>query len=135
MAAKLDSVHPVLMSSDVAASICFYESLGFSVSYRDDPTDPMYAAVKRDGVELHLQWHDKSQWAHPIDRPNYRFLVPDVDTLYAEFRIKGALGTQVAGSSPWLAPGDTPWGTREFHVRDPDENGLQFYRFLEGGRA
>ena len=23
---------------------------------------------------------------------------------------------------------DTPWGTREFHVRDPDGNGLQFFR-------
>jgi hypothetical protein len=29
-------------------------------------------------------------------------------------------------------PGDTPWGTREFHVLDPDGNGLQFYR-PEGG--
>jgi hypothetical protein len=25
---------------------------------------------------------------------------------------------------------DTSWGTREFHVRDPDRNGLQFYRSL-----
>jgi hypothetical protein len=23
---------------------------------------------------------------------------------------------------------DTPLGTREFHLRDPDRNGLQFYR-------
>ena len=29
---------------------------------------------------------------------------------------------------PWGKPGDTPWGTREFHVHDPDRNGLQFYR-------
>jgi len=25
---------------------------------------------------------------------------------------------------------DTNWGTREFHVRDPDGNGLQFYADL-----
>jgi uncharacterized glyoxalase superfamily protein PhnB len=25
---------------------------------------------------------------------------------------------------------DTSWGTREFHVRDPDGNGLQFYADL-----
>ena len=25
---------------------------------------------------------------------------------------------------------DTAWGTREFHVRDADGNGLQFYRDL-----
>ena len=28
----------------------------------------------------------------------------------------------------WAAPGDTPWGTREFHLRDPGGNSLQFYR-------
>jgi hypothetical protein len=28
------------------------------------------------------------------------------------------------------AVSDTSWGTREFHVRDPDRNGLQFYRDL-----
>ena len=27
-------------------------------------------------------------------------------------------------------PADTPWGTREFHLRDPDLNGLQYYRTL-----
>jgi hypothetical protein len=28
------------------------------------------------------------------------------------------------------AVADTGWGTREFHVRDADGNGLQFYRDL-----
>ena len=33
--------------------------------------------------------------------------------------------------SPWALPGDTPWGTREFHVRDPGGNGLHFYQVLD----
>ena len=130
MAARLESVQPVLTSSDVAASIGFYELLGFKVVFRDRAADPKYVAVRRDGVELHLQWHDKSEWAHPGDRPTYRFPVQDVDGLFAELREKGAISAQPVGDSPWRVPGDTPWNTREFHVRDPDGNGLQFYRAL-----
>ena len=44
------------------------------------------------------------------------------------FRIAGAIQDHYLALSPWASPGDTPWGTREFHVRDPDGNGLQFYR-------
>jgi catechol 2,3-dioxygenase-like lactoylglutathione lyase family enzyme len=117
------------MSRDVRASIRFYQRLGFSLTLQDRLLDPKYAAVARDGVELHLQWQDEAQWASPIDRPTYRFVVHDVDALYLALRSAGALADQT-GSSPRRAPGDTPWGTREFHVRDPDGNGLQFYRTL-----
>src|SRR5206468_1310751 len=58
MAVRLESVQPVLASSDVAASISFYERLGFKVAFRDRAVDPKYVALRRDGVELHLQWHD-----------------------------------------------------------------------------
>jgi catechol 2,3-dioxygenase-like lactoylglutathione lyase family enzyme len=125
---KLESVQPVLMSRDVMASVRFYERLGFTLAFQDNPQDPRYAGVVRDGVELHLQWQDESQWAYPIDRPVYRFLVQEVDALYAELRDQGALAGNDTVDSPWLAPDDTPWGTREFHVFDPDRNGLQFYR-------
>ncbi|HTD28758.1 MAG TPA: VOC family protein [Xanthomonadaceae bacterium] len=119
-----------LMSSNVVASLGFYERLGFSVKFQDNPADPKYAAIARDRVELHLQWQDASQWAHPIDRPTYRFVVQDVDALYAELHARDAVDTHAIHRSPWLTPADTPWGTREFHVRDPDGNGLQFYRSL-----
>jgi catechol 2,3-dioxygenase-like lactoylglutathione lyase family enzyme len=105
----------------------FYERLGFRLVFQDSPLDPKYAAIVRDGVELHLQWQDPSQWAHAIDRPTYRFVVDDVDRLHAEFLVAGVCQERPAVASPWLVPGDTPWATREFHVRDPDGNGLQFY--------
>jgi catechol 2,3-dioxygenase-like lactoylglutathione lyase family enzyme len=127
---KLEAVHPVLMSRDVAASIRFYQRLGFSVAFQDRALDPRYAVIARDGVELHLQWQGEPQWAYPIDRPTYRFVVQDVDAFHAEVRNAGALPELTTGQSPWQAPGDTPWGTREFHLRDPDGNGLQFYRAL-----
>jgi uncharacterized glyoxalase superfamily protein PhnB len=121
----LEAVHPVLMSSNPSRSILFFARLGFTVTFQDDPTSPRYVAITRDGVTLHLQLHAKSQWACTHDRPTYRFLVQDVDGLFEAFQSAGAIAHS---SSPWAAPGDTPWGTREFHVRDPDGNGLQFYR-------
>lgn len=127
MPPRLRAVHPVLMSGDLERSLRFFEALGFREQFRDSPQAPRYACVSRDGVELHLQWHAPEQWNHPGDRPAYRLLVSEVDALYAELRDGGALPDAARRESPWSAPGDTPWGTREFHLRDPDGNCLQFY--------
>ncbi len=129
--ARLESVHPVLMCRDVAASVGFFERLGFVAIFQDDSKAPRYAALERDSVQIHLQWADASQWAHPVDRPAYRFVVSDVDALYGDFESRQALDRPSDETrSPWHRPGDTPWGTREFHLRDPDGNGLHFYRAL-----
>jgi catechol 2,3-dioxygenase-like lactoylglutathione lyase family enzyme len=125
---RLEAVHPVFMVRDVRAAVEFYSLLGFGLTFQDDPRSPKYAGIRRDDVEFHLQWHDESAWAHAGDRPACRFYVSDVDAFYAELKDHGALAGQIPGSSPWLAPADTPWGTREFHLRDLDGNGLQFYR-------
>ena len=130
MRADLEAVHPVLGASDVAESVQFYQCLGFAVVFQDAPIDPKYVAVKRDDVELHIQWADKEQWAYPIDRPAFRFVVSDVDAIYREFAKSGAVRSDTSQSSPWTAPADAPWGTREFHLRDPSQNSLQFYRPL-----
>lgn len=119
--ALIQAVHPVLASRDVMRSIRFFEALGFAPTFVDDPNEPRYVAVCRDGVELHLQWQDPTSWETPGDRPVFRFLVRDVDALFAEFRTK----PEISGMMPVM---DTSWGTREFHVRDPDRNGLQFYQ-------
>ena len=108
------------MVRDVAASVRFYAQLGFELAFADAAVDPKYAGVRRGRVELHLQWHAPEAFSQG-DRPTYRFLTTDVDELSEEFAATGANldRTNVR---------DTGWGTREFHVRDPDRNGLQFYR-------
>ena len=121
MAAIIECVQPVLGAGDVEASIAFYARLGFAECFRDVPSSPRYAAVRRDGVELHLQWHDMAGWPPAADRPVYRFVVQDVDGLHAELVARGV-------QQDITPVRDTAWGTREFHVRDPDRNGLQFYR-------
>ena len=125
MAAAIDEVHPVLMARDVAESISWFGRLGFLPIFMDDSAAPRYAAIRRDSVELHLQWGDGSQWEHSGDRPVYRFLCPDVDAVYAAFE---QAGVSVGTEGPWAYPGNTPWHTREFHVRDPAGNVLQFYQ-------
>jgi predicted enzyme related to lactoylglutathione lyase len=127
MPAVLQSVNPVLASNDVTASVKFFSRLGFTLLFQDAPIEPKYAAVCRDGVELHIQWTAPEQWAHGTDRPVYRFRVSDVDALYAELVEAGGIDTESNHHSPWARPADTPWGTREFHLRDPGKNGLQFY--------
>ncbi|MBV8500219.1 MAG: VOC family protein [Paucibacter sp.] len=125
--ARLLAVHPVLAARDVMESVRFFEQLGFALAFIDDAGSPRYAALRRDGAELHLQWADAGQWVPGLDRPVYRFLVDDVDGLHQA--LAGFI-SQAHTGSPWARPAETPWGTREFHVRDPAGNGLQFYRPL-----
>lgn len=127
MSAKLQAMNPVLAARDVNESVSFFRRLGFELSFQDDPVNPRYAGVTRDGVELHLQWADASQWAYPTDRGAFRFVVDDVDALFAQWLDSGVVSPESSQGSPWSKPGNTPWGTREFHLRDPAQNSLQFY--------
>lgn len=126
MPAEITAVHPVLMARDVTVSLTFFARLGFAVAFRDAPAAPRYAVTCRGPVELHLQWADPGQWSQPGDRPAYRFPTSDVDALYAEAVAAGAV-TSASSGGPYTAPAETPWGTREFHLRDPGGNVLQFY--------
>jgi catechol 2,3-dioxygenase-like lactoylglutathione lyase family enzyme len=119
---------PLLAARDVSESIAYFQRLGFELLFTDEETAPKYAGLVRDGIELHLQWNDAGQWVDGLDRPIHRFLVDDVDGLFAEFTAAGATHDRSARVSPWAMPSDTPWGTREFHLRDPADNGLQFFR-------
>ena len=115
-------VHPVLSVRDVRVTARFFcENLGFKPLFADDDTNPRYAGVGRDGVGVHLQWHGEDEWKEGLCGAAYRFLVEDPDALFTELQQAGALpkGKKVE---------DTPWGTREFGLYDPDQNALFFYR-------
>lgn len=116
---ELLQVQPVLPARDVARLAKYYvEKLGFRLIFQDG-TEPRYAGLRRDNVELHLQWHDPNEW-NGLDRPMLRFLVSDVDALFREYKSQGVFHDRTALRS-------TPWGTREFAFYDPDQNGLTFY--------
>ncbi len=84
--------------------------------------EPRYAGIRRDDVEIHLQWHDEIDFAS-VEKLNLRFYVEGVDELFEEYKTRDVFheNTELR---------QTPWGTREFAFYDPDSNGLTFYRDL-----
>ncbi len=96
---------------DMATSIAFYESLGFSVvSY-----DEHYAWVQIDGRELfHLSSYPELNRGE--NRAGGYFHVQDVDAIHQKWTAK------VATTDPL---GDRPWGMREFSITDPSGNLLR----------
>ena len=126
--ARFESVQPVLPTRDVAAAIGFFVGrLGFELVFADSTQEPTYAGVRRDGVELHVQWYDPEEWSR-VERPMLRFVVTDVEGLFEEYRRVEVFheGTKLRR---------TAWGTREFAFFDPDMNGLTFYRDLTAGES
>jgi catechol 2,3-dioxygenase-like lactoylglutathione lyase family enzyme len=123
--AELRAVHPVLPSKDVQAATDFYvQRLGFKLLGQDSKSNPRYAVMGRDGVELHLQWHDPKEWS-AVERPMLRFIVTSVRELFDEYKGKGVFHDRTALR-------ETEWGTREFAFYDLDRNGLTFYCDLDG---
>ena len=124
MKGYLKQIHPVLPVKSVTEAIFYYtQKLGFKLAFKDEGDDPKYAGITRDGIEIHLQWHDEKEWEDAIDRPLLRIYVEDVDALFDEYKTQ-----DVFHENTRLR--DTAWGTREFGVYDISSNGLIFYRDL-----
>jgi catechol 2,3-dioxygenase-like lactoylglutathione lyase family enzyme len=112
--------HPIIGTRDIQRAIEFYtQKLGFKRAFSDQAESPNYVGFRRDAVELHMQF----QYEHEMGTIRLRFLVADPDALFSEYGQRG-----VECSPTGLR--DTPWGTREFALYDPDRNSLTFYRDL-----
>ena len=112
--------HPIIGTRDIARAIEFYtKMLGFDLTFRDSADTPNYIVFRREAVALHMQF----QYPHEMGTIRLRFLVDDPDALFGEYRQRG-----VACTARGIH--DTPWGTREFALYDPDRNAFAFYRQL-----
>lgn len=119
------TIHPILGARDLEKALAFYVNrLGFQVAFRDGSVPTNYAGLRRDNVEVHMQF----QFEHEMSTTRLRFCVDDPDALFEEYRTKDVFheGTNLA---------NTPWGTREFAFYDLDGNGLTFYRDLTKAEA
>ncbi len=118
----LHQIHPVLPVKDVIEALDFYVNrLGFKIGFADDSKRPTYAGVLRDEIEIHLQWHDTSEWEKAVERPMLRIVSQNIEALYEEYASK-----EVFHAHTLLR--ETAWGTKEFAFYDPFDNGLTFYR-------
>lgn len=116
---SFQQLYPILGTRDTEAAIRFYvERLGFSLTFKDGSVPTNYIALRRGGVEIHMQF----QYEYEMAAARLRIRVDDPDALDAEFRARG-----VAIETPLR---DTPWATREFALYDLDGNALTFFRAL-----
>jgi len=117
----LHQIHPVLPVQDVVEALKFYvHKLGFKIAFADDGKKPTYAGVKRDGIEIHLQWHDAKEWELKVDRPMLRIVTQHIEVLFEEYSEKDVFHENTILKN-------TDWGTREFAFYDVYKNGLVFY--------
>lgn len=121
--AYLKQIHPVLPVQDVSKAIDYYvKQLGFTLVGKDAEV-PFYAVLRRDGIELHLQWHSEEEWKAGLDALSLRIYVDNVDLLFDEYKVKDVFHKNTALR-------ETAWGTKEFAFYDLSRNGLTFYRDL-----
>ena len=108
------SAAPQFLVERLDVSLAFYEDrLGFS---RDFVYEGFYAGVSRDRALIHLKCAPKlaAERAHRRtgDHLDAYLPVSGIDGLHAELVARGA---------PIAKPLERqPWGTRDFHVEDPD---------------
>jgi catechol 2,3-dioxygenase-like lactoylglutathione lyase family enzyme len=112
--------HPTIPVTDVLAAADFYtKALGFQLGFTwGDP--PTMVGVNLGGVSMHLT----KGTPNPAGCSVY-FVVGDADAL---FEFQRANGVEIV-----TAPGDRPWGLRDYKVRDRDGYELGFgHRLPEG---
>ena len=118
-----------ICASDLARSVAFYETLGFSEAYRNDRG----VMMSSEGVHLFLFVARKPNpppvgrelglFSNPPGIDHISFAVADVDAMYATLR---AAGVVLGGP-----PEDQSWGARMVGLKDPDGNNLYLLQRLQ----
>ena len=118
-----------ICASDLARSVAFYETLGFSEAYRNDRGVMLAAGT----VQLFL-FATRRPDASPVGRElglfgnppgidHISLAVRDVDALYRRLRQAGVAFGDL--------PEDQPWGARMVGLKDPDGNNLYLLQRLQ----
>ena len=111
------TVIPQLRITNAERSLAFYvNGLGFQIDWKHqfEPGYPLFFQITRAGQTIFLTEHTGDC---EVGGAVY-FIVPDARAYYAEFQQRGIVAAK--------APEDTPWGTCEFMLTDPDGNKLRF---------
>ena len=117
---------PAIPVRDMDRSVEFYgDKLGFTLIHREDG----FAIFRRDEAEIHLWAASDESWrkragGSPVVSGTESFIagtascrveVEGIDELYRELRSLGILEPDALPREQW-------WGSREFHLKDPDGN-------------
>ena len=121
----LKSAIPILFVRDVPASATYFQhKLGFEIDFlHGEP--PFYGSVSRGDARLHLRFVHQPNFAELAAREVSLIVatieVSDVRKLFEELKNRCAEIAQ--------PPIKQPWGGTDFHVRDPDGNGIAFVTY------
>lgn len=120
-----ERTYPALPCRDIDESVAFYESIGFTRTYRQVRPNP-YAVVAREDFHVHLFGIDGFV---PADSYGTAIVtVPDPDALYREFAagLRAARGKLPVAGIPRITRPRKKYGTvRGFSVVDPGGNWLR----------
>lgn len=111
------TVIPQLRITNADISLPFYiEGLGFTLDWQHqfEPGFPLFLQLTREGQTIFLTEHSGDC---EVGGAIY-FIVPNIDDCYTLFKPNKIQTTE--------KPADTPWGTREMLITDPDGNKLRF---------
>ncbi|GIF08345.1 VOC family protein [Actinoplanes siamensis] len=115
----VDGAFPIVFATRVAATVAFYERLGFRAYFRYPAEgEAGYVGVRRGTAQLGVldaAWPSE-QYARPLGTgPRFEMFVyvDDVDDTVARLREHATVVRE---------PADMPWGERIAYVCDPDDN-------------
>jgi len=105
---------PQFLVSNLGDAIAFYEErLGFTTDF---VYDGFYASVSRDGAPIHLKCAPKLEAERAHRRAGEH-----LDAFLDVSEIRALHDELVGRGAPITKPlEERPWGTRDFHVEDPD---------------
>lgn len=126
-APELKSLTPMLPAGkDMQAALDFYvQTLGFTPTYQAD--DLSLAILRRNAVEIMLLNNDDP---HTAAQTSLRIQMLGVEALHAEFQARNIPPFHQPNGAGLTAINLTPWGTREFAVRDLAGVCITFYENL-----
>lgn len=121
----LSNLTPMLPAGkDMDAALAFYEQkLGFSATYKDDTM----VILQRSQVEIMLMNNDDP---HTAAQTSLRIQLSDVNALYNEYQAQEIAPFDQGDGAGITVLKETPWGTREFAVRDLAGVCITFYQRL-----
>lgn len=117
---RIDAI--TLTTPDMAASIAFYRTVGFTISFGGEHSEFTTMSIEPNGPHVNLiSDHEADRALAPWGR--VIFHVDDVDNLHRRLI--------TTGYRPDTEPADAPWGERYFAIHDPGGHDISFARPLD----
>ena len=113
---QFKQIIPVIPTADMKRDVAWYaEKTGFHYIFGDE----MYAGIKRENLEIHLQWHADTD-DDPLNGGSVvKIFVEGIEALFDEMVERGTVKQDQLRKN-------TPWGTHEFGFFDLNKNAIFF---------